>query len=80
MFLTAYHNFHHIPFFFPVAFFCLVIATIVIVRIVTRRYGHSCGHHQDNRYLDAEEILKRRYINHEINEEEYLKMKEVLKK
>lgn len=39
-----------------------------------------CHYGRFDSQLDAEEILKRRYINHEISEDEYLKMKEVLRK
>jgi uncharacterized membrane protein len=53
----------------------------LIIRIIYfRRYGRSCCYGRFDGRLEAEEILKRRFINHEISEDEYLKMKEVLKK
>jgi uncharacterized membrane protein len=84
MFLTGYPNFHLFPFspfFFPIGFFCVLFATLLIIRIIYfRRYGRSCCYGRFDGRLEAEEILKRRFINHEISEDEYLKMKEVLKK
>lgn len=81
MFLTV-HPATHAPFFpffiFPIVFFCLLITAILIFRFMNRRYG--CRSHSAGVHLEAEEILKLRLINHEISEEEYLKMKELLKK
>jgi uncharacterized membrane protein len=41
-----------------------------------RRFNGGCFHHGE----DALSLLKKRLVNGEINEEEYLRIKEVLKK
>ncbi len=50
-----------------------VLLVIALVIILVRRNKKS--YHHD----DTEEILRRRYANGEITEEEYLKMKNLLK-
>jgi uncharacterized membrane protein len=75
------HGYPYIPFLFPIGFFCVVFTVFLIFRIMAfRRFGYGCHYGRFDSRLEAEEILKRRYINHEISEEEYLRMKEVLKK
>ncbi|MFC7442015.1 hypothetical protein [Laceyella putida] len=81
MFLTGNPYVHQIPFFFPLGFFFMLMAVFVIFRIICfRRCGRGCHYGRLDSQLTAEEILKRRFINHEIGEDEYLKMKEILKK
>lgn len=81
MFLAIHSPFPYIPFVFPIGFFIVLFVVFGFFRILHfRRYGRGCYYgHFDGR-LPAEEILKRRFINQEISEEQYLKMKEVLKK
>ncbi|MBA4541518.1 hypothetical protein H1164_01170 [Thermoactinomyces daqus] len=81
MVLAANHDFHFFPLIFPFGFFCIVFATFLIFRIISfRRYGRCYCYNRFDGRLEAEEILKRRLINHEISEEEYLKLKEILRK
>jgi uncharacterized membrane protein len=69
-----HHGFHP---FFGILFFILIIGIFFSLRfLMWRRFHGSCFHNGE----DALSLLKKRLVNGEINEEEYLRIKEVLKK
>jgi uncharacterized membrane protein len=86
---------HHHGFgFFPFGIFFIVLAIFIISRIIAyRRFGRYgpngvCGSYSgpnrlgwtDNNHYEAEAIIRKRLANGEIDEEEYLRLKEILSK
>jgi len=70
----AHNGFHP---FFGFLFFILVFGFFFLRFFMWRRYRFSrCFHGRE----DAFSLLQKRLVNGEINEEEYLRLKEVLKK
>ncbi|MDQ0200352.1 SHOCT domain-containing protein [Neobacillus ginsengisoli] len=67
---------HHGYPWFGFLFFILVIGFIIFRVVTFRKYGgRRCGS-----FDEAEAILRKRLAGGEINEEEYQKLKEALKK
>ncbi|PGV52212.1 hypothetical protein COD92_10840 [Bacillus sp. AFS037270] len=70
----GYHSFHPI---FGILFFILLLSFFFLRFFMWRRYSYQgCFGGRE----DAFSILQKRLVNGEINEEEYLRLKEVLKK
>jgi uncharacterized membrane protein len=67
---------HHGPWCFGFLFLFLIIGFFIFRVLAFRRFGgFRRGWHDD-----AESILRKRLVNGEIDEEEYLKLKAALKK
>jgi uncharacterized membrane protein len=67
--------------FFPFPFFFLALFIVFVVfRIAMfRRGGRMCRRGQSGQF-EAEALLKKRLVNGEIGEEEYLRLKAILSK
>jgi uncharacterized membrane protein len=67
---------HYGPWCFGFLFFFLMIAFFMFRLLAFRRFGGGCR----GWYDDAEIVLRKRLASGEISEEEYQKLKAVLKK
>ena len=71
----GYHGFHPI---FGLLFLVLIVSFFFFLRFFLWRRHHFGGCFPGRE--DAFSLLQKRLVNGEINEEEYLRLKEVLKK
>ncbi|TCP29969.1 hypothetical protein EV207_10763 [Scopulibacillus darangshiensis] len=65
------------PFFPPIGFFFIILFIGLVISniMLWRRRGRACRRYNGN---TAEFMLKKRLVNGEIDEEEYLRLKNVL--